>query len=425
MPKFSIHTLGCKVNSYESQGYIKGLKSLGYEEVSENEVSDICIVNTCSVTNTAASKSRQKINHMRNLNPNALICAVGCYIQTEKSLDKLNVDVLVGCKDKNKLPELVDDAYRNKIKINNVSSMEKAEFEAIEIDNFEHKTRAFIKVQDGCNQFCSYCIIPYARGRQRSMPIDEVIEQCKKLAKSHKEIVLTGIHTGRYGEDIGTNLLALLKEIVKVDGIQRVRLSSIEINELSDELIDFIASEEKMANHLHIPVQSCCNRTLKMMNRPYTIEYFIERINYIREKLDNVSISTDIILGFPDESEDDFKTTLDNLAKINFSFMHIFPFSKRDGTKACDIPNHLPNTIKKERCKKVNEISEKGYLKYKKGLLNKNLAVLFEYYKDGYLFGHTSEYVMVKCKGDKELVNTINNVNLLAIENDVLIGEMR
>lgn len=425
MPTFCVFTLGCKVNAYESQGYIKGLKELGYQEVSDDQPSDICIINTCSVTNTAASKSRQKISHAKRLNPNALICAVGCYIQTEDKLDRLDVDVVIGSQNKDELPKLIDEAYREKRTINEVKSMNDAKFEAIEIDEFEHKTRAFIKIQDGCNQFCSYCIIPYARGRQRSMPLEQVIEQAKKLSKNHKEIVLTGIQTGQYGNDLGISLLTLLKELVKIEGLERIRLSSIEINELDDEMIEFMRNNPKMGNHLHIPIQSGCDRTLKMMNRPYDMEFFKKRIAYIRQMLPNVSISTDIILGFPDEREEDFEETLHNLEEIDFSFMHIFPYSKRDGTNACRIPNHLPNDLKKQRCKKVDEINQKGNEKYRSSFVGKDTAVLFEYVKGDYVYGHNNEYVMVKCPKDESLINEIVDVKVVDYDDEALIGEKR
>lgn len=423
MPTFAINTLGCKVNLYESEGYIDALRKKGFKQVDFKEIADIYIINTCAVTNTAASKSRQKIHQAQRQNENAIICVVGCLIQT--TTQDLGVDLLIGSSRKNELADMVEKVYRDKVKMNLVEDMSlKHSFENLHVYEFSEHTRAFLKIQDGCNQFCSYCIIPYARGRERSMPLEEVIEASKKLvASGHKEIVLSGIHTGRYGHDIGSNLTELLKEMVKIEGLLRIRISSIEMNEVSDELLNLMEQEKKIARHLHIPVQSACNRTLSMMNRPYTIERFMERVKFIRERFENISISTDIILGFPDESEEDFKVTLDNLHKIKFSFMHIFPFSKRDGTKACEIKNHLNNAEKKQRVKEVSILSKNQYNVYKEGFIGKDVEVLFEYEKDGFLFGHSGEYIPVMAKLDASKLNTIQKVKIKYLKEDTLYSE--
>lgn len=423
MIKFAISTLGCKVNAYESEGYIEGLKAHGLVHVDFKEIADIYIINTCAVTNTAAAKSRQKIHQAKKRNPKALICVVGCFVQT--NAEELDVDLLIGSSRKKELCDLVLQLLQSKEKINCVEDVSNLKFfEELPIHSFSGHTRSFLKIQDGCNQFCSYCIIPYARGRERSLPMEEALQIANQLVQNHhKEIVLSGIHTGRYGHDLGTDLLTLLKKMCQIEGLERIRISSIEMNELSDDFLSFMKSEKKIARHLHIPVQSACNRTLKMMNRPYTIEQFIDKINKIRSLMPDISISTDIILGFPDEREEDFNETLNHLEKIHFSFMHIFPFSKRDGTKACTIPNHLSKDIKKKRCQRVSFLSKKHYNEYKLKFLNREVEVLFEYEKDGYLFGHTSEYIPLQASLDKGKVNDMCRLEVTSIKEGILFSE--
>lgn len=425
MATFAVGTLGCKVNAYESEGYMEGLVQKGLQQVDFKEKADVYIINTCAVTNTAASKSKQKIHQAQKLNPNALICVVGCLIQTTQ--EDLQVDLLIGSSHKQELPNKVIELLASKRKeslVEDISNI--TTFESLPIQSFSNHTRAFLKIQDGCNQFCSYCIIPYARGRERSLPMEEVVSIAKQfIHNGHKEIVLSGIHTGRYGRDLGIDLLTLLIALEQLEGLERIRISSIEMNELSDEFLLFMKDHKKIARHLHIPIQSACNRTLRMMNRPYTIEKFMERIEYIKSLIPNISISSDIIMGFPDEREEDYQETLANLDKIAFSFLHIFPFSKRDGTKACDIANHLTNAEKKKRCQSVSLLSKKHYNEYKSQFVNKEVAVLFEYEKDGYLFGHTSEYIPVKVKIDKNKkeVNSLCHIHITSLKDGILYSE--
>lgn len=423
MPTFAISTLGCKVNLYESEGYMDALKKKGYIQVDFKDSADIYIINTCAVTNTAASKSRQKINQAKRQNENAVICVVGCLIQTTSQ--DLGVDLLIGSSKKSELAQRVVEVYENKIKLNLVEDVsKKMEFENIEVSSFSEHTRAFLKIQDGCNQFCSYCIIPFARGRERSLAIDKVMESATQLVNAgHKEIVLSGIHTGRYGHDLNTNLCALLKQMVTIEGLLRIRISSIEMNEVTDELLDLMEKESKIAKHLHIPIQSACDRTLKMMNRPYNVSYFMERLENIRSRFKDISVSTDIILGFPDEREEDFANTMENLKKINFSFMHIFPFSKRDGTKACEIKNHLNNAEKKKRVREVSLLSKSQYNDFKQTFIGKEVDVLFEYEKDGYLFGHSGEYLPVMAKLPISYLNTMVTVKLTSLKEEILYSE--
>ncbi len=421
MPKFAIATLGCKVNTFESEAYVQQLLQKGYTQIDFKEVADIYIINTCAVTNTAASKSKQKINQAKKNNPDAFICVVGCLIQTNAM--QLEVDLLIGSQNKDRLATLIHESFHNHTQMNQVHDLNDATFEELKVTSFARQTRAFLKIQDGCNQFCSYCIIPFARGKERSLEKEKVIAQANELVNNgHKEIVLSGIHTGRYGRDLGYDLLTLLKELVNIEGLLRVRISSIEMNELTDEFLHFMKMEDKIAKHLHIPVQSCCDQTLNAMNRPYTIHQFKEKLMYIRSLIPYISISTDIILGFPNESDVQFEETKSNFADLQFSFAHVFPYSKRDGTKACEIINHLSGTIKKQRCKLISEFAKTQYELYKKQWIHQEVEVLFESMKDGYAFGHTSTYLSVYAKLDASCLNRVIKVKITHLKEGILYG---
>ena len=429
MTTFAIATLGCKVNTYESQGYESALIAKGYEEVSFKEKADVYIINTCAVTNTAGSKSRQKIHQARHTNPNAIIAVVGCYVQTAKEQLELmeHVDILIGSALKQTLADRIEQAV-NGNKVENVLQDVRAlrVFEALPVRHFEHQTRAFLKIQDGCNQFCSYCIIPFARGAERSLPEDEVVQTAKNLcASGHREIVLSGIHTGRYGRDLKTNLTHVMKRLCnEVKDLQRIRISSIEMNEITDELLEFMQQEPRIARHLHIPIQTANNTVLKNMNRPYNVEWFMERVDYIRSLMPDISISSDVIVGFPQESEEQFQDTMDNIRKINFSFLHIFPYSKRDYTVAAKMPGHWDNKTKKERASRLAQCSKELYTAYKQQFINKEVDVLFEKEVDGMLFGHTSEYLEVYCPMDSSNLHQMRRVIITSLEDDRLIARM-
>lgn len=427
MTTFALSTLGCKVNSYESQAYVQGLLQLGYTEVDFKDRADIYIINTCAVTNTAGSKSRQKIHQAIRTNPDAFIAVVGCYVQmSSQEISKIEgVDLILGSDGKAQLAAEIDQAYKQRVHKNLVHEIKDVRvFEALPIHRFADHTRAFLKIQDGCNQFCSYCIIPYARGRERSLAMADVIQTAKDLVKNkHREIVLSGIHTGRYGHDLNTNLTELLKRMLnEVDGLERIRLSSIEINELSDEFLELMKNNECIARHLHIPVQSASNNVLKAMHRPYTIEEFIERINEIRELMPDCSISTDIIVGFPNESEEDFKETLYNLDQIKFSFMHVFPFSKRDGTAAAGMNNQINGLVKKERAKLLNVKSKHDYALYQQSWIGSSVKVLFEKQDGQTAMGHASQYFPVTVQTAQNVANQCLDVMITGYSNGMLQG---
>lgn len=427
MTTFAIATLGCKVNTYESQGYESALLEKGYEQVSFKEKADVYIINTCAVTNTAGSKSRQKIHAAIALNPEALIAVVGCYAQTasEQLEQDANIDILLGSDGKSRLADMIEEGLRKKRPQKLIHDVRKVNvFEALPIHRFEHQTRAFLKIQDGCNQFCSYCIIPFARGAERSLPEDEVLAIARSLSESgHREIVLSGIHTGRYGNGINSSLCQLMKRMVKeIPKLQRIRISSIEMNEITDELLEFIKGEEKIARHLHIPVQSANTTVLKNMNRPYTIAWFMERVDYIRSLIPDISISSDVITGFPQESEEQFQDTLDNIARMRLSFLHVFPYSRRDHTAAVQMSGHLENKIKKERASRLANLSKQLYTAYKQNFIGKEVSVIFEKEKDGKLIGHSSEYLEVAAAAPLAWLHTMHTVRITALDGDLLVG---
>lgn len=427
--KFSVVTLGCKVNTYESEAYVQSLVDLGYTYVEFKENADIYIINTCAVTNTASSKSRQKINQAIKQNPDSFICVVGCYAQT--AADQLfaseNIDLLIGTNKKNQLAILIHEALTKK----NPKPKQQVDesrtlnvFEALTLTKFQKQTRAYLKIQDGCNQFCSYCIIPYARGVERSLPLEQVVIQAKTLCDNgHLEIVLAGIHTGRYGHDIGTDLTTLIETLLKeVPNLLRIRISSIEINEITDELLNLICNEERVAKHLHIPLQAGTNEVLVAMNRRYTIEEFAKRLGSIRIKYPTLSISTDIIAGFPTESLELHEESVTTISSMQFSFMHVFPYSKRDYTEAALLSNHLGNEEKKRRASELSVISNHSYNEFKKEFIGKKVDIIFETYTDGILFGHSSEYLPVVVKGDRRFLHEMKTVEIIGFENGNLTG---
>lgn len=427
MTTFAIATLGCKVNTYESQGYETALLKKGYQQVSFKEKADVYIINTCAVTNTAGSKSRQKIHQAKALNPEAIIAVVGCYVQTAKEQLEMmeHVDILIGSDGKSELARRVELALQGEKQPNQLHDVRALRvFEALPVQHFEHQTRAFLKIQDGCNQFCSYCIIPFARGAERSLPEAEVLTMAKQLcANGHREIVLSGIHTGRYGHDLQTNLTHLMKRMCQeVAGLERIRISSIEMNEITDELLAFMQQEPKIARHLHIPIQSANNVVLQHMNRPYDVEWFAKRVAYIRSLMPDISISSDVIVGFPQESEEQFLDTMHNIEQMQLSFLHIFPYSKRDHTKAAGMPGHLENKIKKERAARLAQCSKALYTAYKQKFVGKEVSVLFEKEVNGMLFGHTSEYLEVYCAMDKQALHQIKQVIITSYTDDKLIA---
>lgn len=424
--KVGIYTLGCKVNTYESEYIINELKKNNFEIGEFDDINDIYIINTCTVTNNSDSKSRKMIRHARKLNKDACIVALGCFIEyNKKTIEELmpEIDIIIGNKDKSIIVDLIKDYMINHKKINDLKDNFDESFEDMFIDNYNTRTRAFVKIQDGCENFCSYCIIPKVRGKCRSKDKDIVIKEIETLVKNgYKEIILTGIHTGNYGVDKNTTFANLLKEIVKINGLKRLRISSIEATELTDEVLDIIKDNKVIVNHFHIPIQSGSDKVLKIMNRKYNIEYFKSIIDKIRKISPDVSITTDIIAGHPGENDEEFKNTLENIKKINFSKLHVFPYSARNDTPSSRLAQ-IPDYIKKEQTDKLLALSNKLEIAYMKKFLNKNLEVLFETSKDGYSYGHTTNYLTIKVLGTIPS-STFKNVKLINVEYPYVFGEI-
>lgn len=420
--KFAIHTFGCKVNIYESEFVINLMQNNGYNLVDFNEDADIYIINTCTVTNEADKKDRKLIRNTRNNHKDSILVVMGCYSQLNP-LD-IDADIIIGNKHKSKIIELIEKYQKTKEKITLVEDISKTNFEDMYINRFVEHTRAFVKIQDGCNAFCSYCTIPYARGGLRSKDFNTVVEEVTNLVNNgYKEIVLTGIHTGRYGIEKNTNLENLLKELVKIKDIFRIRLSSIEINEITDEIIDLIKNNEIMAKHLHIPLQSGSNTILKSMNRLYDTDFFFKRINYIKKEIPNISITTDLIVGFPGETDELFEETIETLNKIKFTKIHTFPYSKRNGTKAADMKNQVDGTIKKCRVRKILSLSDKYELKFYQQNINKEYDGIIETRKDNKKIVLTSNYIPVEIEENLEN-NTKVNIKIIDIKNNKIIGKI-
>ena len=420
--KFAIHTFGCKVNIYESEFIINLMQENGYTLVDFNEQADIYIINTCTVTNEADKKDRKLIHTTRNNHQDSILIIMGCYSQLNPH--DIDADIILGNKHKSRIIELIEKYKKTKEKIVLVEDISKTNFEDMYINRFITHTRAFVKIQDGCNAFCSYCTIPYARGGLRSKDFNTVIEEVTNLVNNgYKEIVLTGIHTGRYGIEQNTNLETLLKELVKIKDIFRIRLSSIEINEITDGIIELIKNNKVMAKHLHIPLQSGSNTILKSMNRLYDLDFFLKKIEYIRKEITNISITTDLIVGFPGETEELFQETIDTLNKIKFTKIHTFPYSKRNGTKAADMKGHIDGLTKKCRVKEVLLLSDKFELEFYNKNINQEFDGIVETRKDNKRIVITSNYIPVEIEENLDN-NTKVNIKITEIKNSKIVGKI-
>jgi len=390
--KLWIETLGCKVNTYESEAVKSLFLQKDYDMAFGPENADVIIVNTCTVTNQADSKSRKVIRSLKRLNPEAIMIVCGCSAQHHKDiLMELGIDILIGNQDKTKIVELVEEFKQTHEKKIHISDLKDAEFEDMEITNYQDRTRAFIKIQDGCDNYCTYCIIPFMRGNIRNKDFDTAVKEITSLVNNgFKEIVLTGIHTGSY-----PRLTELIRKVSKLEGLERIRISSIEATEIDDEFLKELQNNPKICNHMHIPIQSGSNSVLKMMNRKYTTDEYLEIINKIRNIRPDINITTDLIVGFPTEREEDFAETIDTVKKANFGKIHVFPFSKRDGTAAANMKNFVPDNVKKERTHKMLEISAELEKNYYEQFIGKELSVLIEEVFDDISTGHTSNYIKV------------------------------
>ena len=427
--KVAFCSLGCKVNQYETNAMAQKFIEHGYEVVEFDEYADVYIVNTCTVTNVADRKSRQMLRRAKEINKDATLVACGCYAQVAKEeLKKIpEIDLIIGNNEKNDIIQIVENHIAQKGAEDLVSDvMYKLDYVELGTTTYTEKTRAVIKVQDGCDRFCSYCLIPYARGHIRSRKIENVIEEIKKVVEEGiNEVVITGIHIASYGRDFkGENigLIDLLEEINKIQGLHRIRLGSIEPTIITDEFVERLSKLDKICDHFHLSLQSGCTETLKRMNRRYTTEEFKAVTKRLRAKFPNAALTTDIIVGFPGETDEEFNTTYEFLKEIAFYKMHIFKYSQRKGTKAAVMPNQVDGKIKEERSKKLIELSNENEYNYNKKYIGKQVEVLFEEREGEYLKGHTTNYIVVKHKTDKDdLINKIAKVTVSEAKQDCLM----
>ena len=435
----AFYTLGCKVNQYETNAMEQQFIKNGYEIVNNTEKADIYIVNTCTVTNMAERKSRQMLRRAKEINQSAIIVVCGCYAQVAKNeLEKIpEIDIILGINEKNNIVEIVEKYIQEhsiKEEVEDVSKQN--EFLDFGDVTYTEKNRAVVKVQDGCNMFCSYCIIPYARGRIRSRKIESVVSEIEKIAQQGiKEVVITGIHVASYGKDFDETsnkkirLIDLLEEINKINGIERIRLSSLEPTIVDEEFTKRLSKLEKICDHFHLSLQSGCDETLKRMNRKYTTSRYKEATDILRQHYPNVSFTTDVIVGFPGETDEEFDKTYEFLKSIDFYRMHIFKYSPRRGTVAEKMPNQVDGNIKEKRSNKLIELSNQNENKHNKEYIGKKVKVLFEEYEEGFFKGHTTNYIMVKVHGDAaradEFIDQIKEVKIEKNNDDTreLIGE--
>lgn len=430
--KVAFYTLGCKVNQYETNGMIQEFLKRNYEIVLFHEKADVYIINTCTVTNMSDKKSRQMIRRTKELNSESIVVAVGCYAQVarEKLEEMKEIDLILGVNEKNRIVDYIEEYLQERKKIEKISDvMKQIEYSDFGEVEYSEKTRAVIKIQDGCDRFCSYCIIPYARGRVRSRKPENVVKEIRKIAKKNiKEVVLTGIHLASYGKDFKEeyHLIDLLEEINQIEGIERIRLGSLEPTLITEEFVKRLRKLEKICDHFHLSLQSGCDETLKRMNRKYSTEDFRIIVNRLRENYKEVALTTDIIVGFPGETEEEFKKTYEFLQDIHFYKMHVFKYSPREGTKAAIMEDQVDGNRKEIRSNKLIEMSNKNEKDDNEKYLGKKLFVLFEE-KDGeYIKGHTTNYKVVKVKTeDIQIENEIKEVEIIGEDGLELIGCMK
>ena len=435
MPKVAFITLGCKVNQYETNAMSQEFIEQGYQVVEHHEKADIYVVNTCTVTNMSDRKSRQMLRRVKELNSDAIVVACGCYVQVAKEeLTKIgDVDLILGNNEKKNIVEYVEryqKEHKKQLEIQDL--MQQKEFVEFGDVTYTEKTRAVIKIQDGCDRFCSYCVIPYARGRVRSRKPEGIISEITKIAKEGiKEVVITGIHVASYGKDFKNNykLIDLLEEINKIDGIERIRLSSIEPLLITEEFIGRLTKLEKICHNFHLSLQSGCDETLKRMNRRYNTAQFRNVVKLIRDNYQDAILTADVIVGFPEETEEEFQKTYDYLKEIKFYKTHVFKYSPRKGTKAAEMKNQIDGNVKEQRSKKLIELSNQFEKQYNQSYVGKEVEILWEEKKKNVYKGHTMNYLLAHyeindVKNDKHLENTITNAKCVWAENDHIIVEV-
>lgn len=429
--KVAFISLGCKVNQYETNAMAQEFIKCGYEVVNHEEKADVYVVNTCTVTNIADRKSRQMLRRVKDINPASILVVCGCYVQVgREELNKMEeIDLIIGNNEKKDIVQIVENHLANNDSEFITDVMQQKDFVEFGPTTYTEKTRAVVKVQDGCDRFCSYCIIPYARGRVRSRKMENVITEVKQIVENGiKEVIITGIHVASYGkdfkEDIG--LIDLLEKLNEIDGLERIRLSSIEPKIMTEEFVERLSKLEKICDHFHLSLQSGCDETLARMNRRYTTAEFEEGTKLLRAKYPKAALTTDVIVGFPGETDEEFNKTYEFLKRIKFYKMHVFKYSQRKGTKAAVMPNQVDGTIKEQRSKKLIELSNENEEWYNKQYIGQTVEVLFEE-KDGkYYKGHTTNYIEVWAEANKEenLDNSIKRVEVISAESNRLIGKI-
>lgn len=417
--KAALHNLGCKVNAYETEAMQELLEDSGYEIVPFHEKADIYIINTCTVTNMADRKSRQMLHRARKMNPDAIVAACGCYVQEKPEEVADCVDIVIGNNRKKEIVHILEEYEKGRegIRKDLVDIGHTREYEDLHLSRTAEHTRAYIKVQDGCNQFCSYCIIPYARGRVRSRSMESVRGEVETLARNgYQEVVLTGIHLSSYGIDTGTDLLSLIRTVHEVAGIKRIRLGSLEPRIITEEFAEAIAGLPKMCPHFHLSLQSGCTDTLKRMNRRYTAEEYYEKCELLRKYFRNPALTTDVIVGFPGETEEEFKASRDFIDKVDFYETHVFKYSRREGTKAAAMPDQVPEEEKTRRSNILLDLSRKKQAAYEQRLLGTTQEVLIEeeIRRNGeiYQVGHTREYVKIGIRTEEKLANRLVQIEI-------------
>ena len=422
MKRAALHNLGCKVNAYETEAMQQLLEENGYEIVPFKEGADVYIINTCTVTNMADRKSRQMLHRAKKMNPDAIVVAAGCYVQAKEASGEIDesIDIVIGNNKKKDLIQILDGFYEKKqgqnkavIDINHTH-----EYEEMHLNKTAEHTRAYIKVQDGCNQFCTYCIIPFARGRVRSRAKEDVVREVTELAANgYQEVVLTGIHLSSYGVDLeNENLLSLILAVNEIEGIKRIRLGSLEPRIITEDFVKTISGLEKMCPHFHLSLQSGCDETLRRMNRRYTSEEYYEKCMLLRKYFAHPALTTDVIVGFPGETEEEFEKSKAFIDKVDFYETHIFKYSKREGTKAAVMDNQIPEQIKTARSNELLELGQKKRIKYEEQFVGTTVEVLMEEQikidGENYQVGHTKEYVKVALKTGENLQNQLVDVQI-------------
>lgn len=431
MSTVAFHTLGCKVNHYETEAIWQLFKEADYDRVDFNTNADVFVINTCTVTNTGDKKSRQIIRRAIRQNPEAVVCVTGCYAQTSPAeiMDIPGVDVVVGTQDRTKLLDYIEQYKKEREPINGVGNiMKNRTYEELEVPYFTDRTRASLKIQEGCNNFCTFCIIPWARGLMRSRDPEKVVEQASQLVDSgYKEIVLTGIHTGGYGQDLKNyNLAQLLRDLETVDGLERIRISSIEASQLTDEVIDVIAHSNKVVRHLHIPLQSGSDSVLKRMRRKYSMAHFSERLTKLHELLPGLAVTSDVIVGFPGETEEEFQQTYDFIVDHHFSELHVFPYSPRIGTPAARMDDQVDENVKNERVHRLINLSDQLAKSYASNFDQEVLEVIPEEEGDqpGTLIGYADNYMKVQFEADPSLIGELVKVKITRADYPMNQGEV-